>query len=982
MSIHEGAFSIPKNEGEYTMAGKPTYEEMGKRIKDLEKEVFERKLLDEALRSEKEFSRALIESARDGMGVANLKGELIDFNQAFADLLGYTKNELSKKTVDDITAEEDRDKNRQFSRLLLKTGRAVGFEVSYITMDKKKIPVELRGSVLRDKADNITSIMVIVRDLTEQKRAEEVLLQERAYTQSVINSMPEIVLAINTDMEITYVNDVFARFVGQEAEDLVGKPLEQVIRDCRLLTPEWATIIMERVKKRLKTGDAVTGMELEMTNGRGERVPMSYSASGIRGMSGELIGEVVTIWDITGSKKIEEELRKHRDHLDELVKERTAELTTTNEQLHKEITERRQAEEALRESEEKYRTILESIEEGYYEVDLVGNMMFFNNSLCKTIGYTREEFISMNNIEYMDKRNAHKVYKVVNRVYKTGKPARVVDWEIQRKDGEKRKVESSVSLIKDRKGQRVGFRGIARDVTENRKMEAELVQTKDFLQNIFDSSIDVIATTDLHGNLISASPMVKDMLGYDQEEVRGRKVYSYFANGIEESKKIMKELTTAGAIRNHKMKLIKKGGELLDINLSSSFLKDERGKIIGTLGIYRDITEQKRLEAQVRQAQRMESIGTLASGIAHNFNNLLMGIQGNASIMLLDVDSNHPHEKNLKSIEKLVQSGSKLTSQLIGYAREGRYEVKPINLNRLVKETSDTFGIARKEIKVHHEFAEKLYRIKADPGQIEQVLLNLYINATDAMPGGGDLFLKTMNITHKHMTGKSYRPKPGNYVLLTIRDTGTGMDEKTMERIFEPFYTTKGLAEGTGLGLASAYGIIKGHGGYIDVYSQKGHGTTFNIYLPGTEKEMTGEKILSGDPLTGSETILLVDDEEMILDIGDQMLKKLGYEVLPAMNGQEALVLYNKHQDKIDMVLLDMVMPGMGGGETYDRLKEINPDIKVLLSSGYSIDGRAKKILEKGCSGFIQKPFNMEQLSRKIREILDRKRFEPSFQTR
>jgi len=289
-----------------------------------------------------------------------------------------------------------------------------------------------------------------------------------------------------------------------------------------------------------------------------------------------------------------------------------------------------------------------------------------------------------------------------------------------------------------------------------------------------------------------------------------------------------------------------------------------------------------------------------------------------------------------------------------------------------VKETSETFGTTRKDIIVHQELADKLYGIHADQGQTEQVLLNLYVNAGDAMPGGGDLFLKTINVTDKDMRGKAYEPKPGNYVLLTVRDTGVGMDKETMERIFDPFFTTKGLAEGTGLGLASAYGIIKAHGGYIDVDSEKGKGTTFEIYLPATEEEVEEEKELSGEILNGKETVLLVDDEEMVLDAGEQMLIKLGYEVLLAGSGREALELYKKNQDKIDMVLLDMIMPGMGGGETYDRIKEINPKVKVLLSSGYSIEGQATEILKRGCNAFIQKPFDMELLSRRIREVLDK----------
>jgi CheY-like chemotaxis protein len=324
----------------------------------------------------------------------------------------------------------------------------------------------------------------------------------------------------------------------------------------------------------------------------------------------------------------------------------------------------------------------------------------------------------------------------------------------------------------------------------------------------------------------------------------------------------------------------------------------------------------------------------------------------------------------LKNIEKRIQSGARLTSHLLGYARKGRYEVKPVNLNQLVEETSDTLGRTKKEITIHRELAEDLFAIEADPGQIEQVLLNLFVNASDAMPGGGDLILKTMNVTHEDMKGKLYDPKPGNYVLLVATDTGIGMDKETIERIFDPFFTTKEMGRGTGLGLASAYGIMKAHGGYIDVDSRKGQGTTFSIYLPASEKEIE-EVVRHTDRLIrGSETVLLVDDEDTIREVGQELLEAMGYRVLMASDGKEAIELYKKDRNDIDMVLLDMVMPNMGGGDAYDRMKEINPDIKVLLSSGFSIDGEATQILERGCNDFIQKPFTMKELSRKIREIL------------
>jgi two-component system cell cycle sensor histidine kinase/response regulator CckA len=409
--------------------------------------------------------------------------------------------------------------------------------------------------------------------------------------------------------------------------------------------------------------------------------------------------------------------------------------------------------------------------------------------------------------------------------------------------------------------------------------------------------------------------------------------------------------------------------------------KDINNRVSGLVGFALDVTdikaaeqEKSQLEAQLHHAQRIESIGTLAGGIAHNFNNILMGILGHVSIMLMEKKPDDAHYENLKSIENQITSASELTRQLLGYAQEGRYELKTFDLNHLVRNTAKTFGMTKKDIRIHQDLAEDLKSIKADYGQIEQVLLNLLVNAADAMPRGGDLVLSTENVTHADMHSKPYIAKPGNYVLLTVKDSGVGMDEATMDRIFEPFFTTKGFARGTGLGLASTYGIIKGHGGYIDVSSEKGRGTTFDLYLPAMKAP--AEKIEKGaakDMLQGKERVLLVDDEATVVEVAEEMLKMLGYDVLLARNGMEAVSLYEAHHDSIDIVLLDMIMPEMGGGETYDRIKAIRPTAKVLLSSGYSIDGEATEILDRGCDGFIQKPFNLTDLSQRMREILEGK---------
>jgi CheY-like chemotaxis protein len=367
----------------------------------------------------------------------------------------------------------------------------------------------------------------------------------------------------------------------------------------------------------------------------------------------------------------------------------------------------------------------------------------------------------------------------------------------------------------------------------------------------------------------------------------------------------------------------------------------------------------------------MEAIGTLAGGIAHDFNNLLMGIQGYASLSLINLDSSHPNYERLKRIEEQVQSGADLTKQLLGFARGGRYQVKPTDMNDIIEKTSSMFGRTKKEISIHRKFAEDLWIVEVDRGQMEQVLLNLYVNAWQAMPGGGEIYLETENIILDDELSLSYAVEPGQYIKLSMTDNGTGMDEKTKERIFDPFFTTKAIGRGTGLGLAMVYGIIKGHKGMINVFSEPGCGATFTIYLPASKREVVKEKSETGIIVRGTETILLVDDEKMVLEVNKELLESMGYRVYAVGSGQEAIAVFMEKRDEIDLVILDMIMPGISGGGTFDRFREINSEIKVLLSSGYSLNGEAASIMDRGCNGFLQKPFHVKKLSQKVREILD-----------
>jgi PAS domain S-box-containing protein len=667
-------------------------------------------------------------------------------------------------------------------------------------------------------------------------------------------------------------------------------------------------------------------------------------------------------------------------HNQQTLKESEKRYREAFEQLDDEMKERRRAEENLRKSEDRFREMAEHIREAFWLFDCEKRKVIYISPAYDVIwGRSTEDLYNhydewAQSVHPDDLEYARSSFE---EIIQTGGGEKR-EYRIVRPDGSVRWVSDRGFAIRDNKGQVVRVAGIAEDITERKQSEVALREGEERFRELAELMPETVFEVDLEGNLTFVNRNAFNYFGYTPQDLKkGLKSFDMIIpKDRERAQDNVAKIFTGEKSGINEYTALRKDGSTFPVMIHSAPIFKE-GKPVGLRGFIVDISERKKaeeerrkLEVQFQQAQRFEALGTLAGGIAHDFNNLLMNIQGNTSLMLFEIENGHPFFEPLKKIEKQVKSGALLTRQMLGYARKGKFNVKPVDLNQIVDESAQTFGRTRKEITIQREFDKDLFPVEADQGQIEQVLLNLFVNAADAMPGGGKLILKTKNETHLNIKSNHYDPKPGEYVQLTISDSGIGMDVQTLERIFDPFFTTKDMGRGTGLGLASVYGIVKSHDGYIDVESEQGQGTTFTIFLPATQKGIEDKAEADARLIKGSGTLLIVDDEELVLDVGVNMLEKLGYTVLKAHNGTQAVDIFEANKDKIKMVILDIIMPDMGGGEVYDKIKAMRPKVKVLLSSGYSVDGQAIELLERGCDGFMQKPFTMEELSGKIGQIM------------
>jgi PAS domain S-box-containing protein len=538
--------------------------------------------------------------------------------------------------------------------------------------------------------------------------------------------------------------------------------------------------------------------------------------------------------------------------------------------------------------------------------------------------------------------------------------------------------------IFDDEGRIIEYQSIGTNITQRKEAEFELRRSEERYRQFFETNIAASYITKPDGSIVACNEAFVKLFGLHSIQEAVNTNIQVIYSDVQDRSRFLDLLKKEKHLTNYESRFRRMDGKIVDVveNISGSF--DESGRLDGIFGFMVDITERKNFEQQFHQAQKMEAIGCLAGGIAHDFNNLLMCIQGNAAVMLHGGGASGDDQVLLQSILRSVANGARLTKQLLGFARRGKYEFSSIDLNSVVRRTGGLFGKTNRAIVMNFSLGEALLPVEADEGQIEQVLLNLYVNSLHAMPNGGNLFLETRYAVLEEKDKKGSGLGPGKYVEISVTDEGSGIDDDNLPRIFEPFFTTKEPGKGTGLGLASAYGIIKNHGGAIEVSSKRGAGTTVRIYLPVTEKPVTRKTAEADEfkfPLSArtsaaanrTVTVLVIDDDPGVLDTVGRMLKQEGFNVLAATSGKNATELYQSAKDRIDIIILDMIMPEMGGFEAFNKIRQLNPEAKFVLSSGYSLSAEVVQLLSAGGVEFLQKPYSTNEMLGKVNAVMARK---------
>ncbi|HMK34750.1 MAG TPA: PAS domain S-box protein [Desulfomonilaceae bacterium] len=895
--------------------------------------ITERKQAEEALRKSEERSRFLaraLELSSQPFGVSYIDGTLGFFNRAYCNLLGYPEEKMRQKGWEThLTPPEYREWEKAKLAELARTGEPARYEKEYIRKDGSHVPVELLVHVDREENGDRLCFYSFITDLTERKRAEEALRASEEQYRAVFDNAGIGIDLLDGDGRILQVNQALANMLGYTAEEFRQLTFEDITH------PEDRES-SKRLLKALSAGEIdVYTLEKRYLKKDGSILWGNLSTSAIRDANGRHNRTVGVVAD---------------------------------------ITERKKAEGALRESEVRYRTVADFTYDWEYWVDEADSLLYVSPSCERITGYSAQEFVDnpglMEDIVHPDDRE-----DVVNHFHVSRKAdddvSYSLDFRIIHRNGRILWINHACQPVRGQDGQPLGRRACNRDITDRKR--SELAQRR--LATAVEQAVEAIVITDTQANIQYVNPAFERITGYSREEILGEKPTlltsedydSDFTQGVQDT--LSSGKSWAGRLVKRR-----KDGSHYEEDVTISPVRDSSGTVINFVAVKRDVSHEVQLQRQLLQAQKMEAIGTLAGGIAHDFNNILQVALGYSELLLIGKSGKDPDYADLQKIQHSARSGADLVRSLLTFSRKVEPKLVPMSLNRQVLNVEKLLRrTIPKMIDIRLELAKDLKRTNADTAQIEQVIMNLAVNARDAMGERGSLTIRTEGATVDAQYCRLHVDAvPGDYVVLSVSDTGHGMDRQTLLHIFEPFYTTKELGRGTGLGLAMVYGIVKQHGGHLTCYSEVEKGTTFKVYLPVfvTESEVVPDPTVE-IPAEGNETVLLVDDEDPVRELGERILTKNGYDVLTATNGVEALELYLAQREKIDLIILDLIMPAMGGKDCLKELLKIDPHVKVIVASGFAADTSAGECIDDGAKGFVAKPFRFKELLNQVRKALD-----------
>jgi PAS domain S-box-containing protein len=961
------------NNNNISLMSKPTYKDLEKRVNELEKEKARLKKYGESIKESEKKYKELLNLLPQIVFESDREGNITFANYHAFGMLGYTKKDFDKGVnVLEIIAPHDRDRAGKSIQRVLGGEELGSMEYAIQKKDGSILPVLVYSSPVMHNNKPV-GVRGIVIDITEQKRVENLIRSQRdlSIELSTASGLSEgLNLCLETALRVSELDSGGVYLVNKNSGALElafhkGLPAD-FIRQASHFEPDSGNVKLVMEGKSIYSQHQKLGVPID-------KARQSEQLRAIAVIPIMHQDQVIGCMNVA-SHTLSEVPGFARDALETIAAQIGSAIV------------RLQAKEALRKSKERYELATQAGKVGIWDWNIKTNDFYLDPGIKDFLGYTDEEMSNDPETwkEYLHPDDREPVMETAQACIDGKMPEYRFEHRVIHKNGSTCWIQVHGTVIRDKKGKTLRMMGTYTDITERKNAEEALRESEKKYKTLYDTSRDAIMIIEPKRGYLSGNPATVKMFGCKNEAEFITKSPvdlspEYQPDGtlsIEKAKQVMALVMEKGShFYEWKHKRIS-GEEFYATVLLTKMELHGEDVLQATV---RDITDQKnaeeerkKLEEQLFQSQKMESIGRLAGGVAHDFNNILTSIMGYAELLKIkfgNISNSEGHAAEI--ILKSAQRASELIRQLLGFARGGKYNPVPLIVNDVIEEAVHVSeNIFEKNIKVTFEFEKKINTVEADKNQLDQVLTNMIINAKDAMPNGGELIFKTENVClDEEYTGKFQELRPGNYVKVLVTDTGMGMPRSIKDRIFEPFFTTKGAGRGTGLGLATVYGIIKNHNGCITCSSEPGEGTTFTIYLPVSEKEIileTGEtKVIKGE-----ETILLVDDEEQVRRVAKDQLEFLGYKVITASDGIEAVNKYKKIKEKIDLILLDMVMPAMSGKETFQALKNIDPDVKIILISGFSQNDRAMEVLNGGALGFIQKPFQLYNLSKIIADGL------------